>query len=557
MGLRVSPTDMRFNQVCNPIGRRHGSGRSTSPVVRLGGVANRWHVSRVRLYWLALPVCLGLAGCATVDFDYPKTPSTSFADTGETRVARAIAPLAAAHPGESGFYLQADGIDALATRLLLAERAERSIDAQYYLISNDITGLLFIESLLRAADRGIRVRLLLDDIQTAGYDPGMIALDSHPNFEIRVFNPFARGGPRGFNALGDLGRVNRRMHNKTFTVDNQITIIGGRNIAAEYFGARDDVNFSDLDAVSIGPVVREVSRQFDIYWNDEYAVPVPGLTKRTEDPAADLKRLRARLAESRVTVKQTPYAAVLVRAVKFVDALEEDDFTWAPYELVYDLPAKARGEVLEGDESILTPLRKTVLAAEREFCLVSPYFVPRRSGEKSLAGLSERGIDVKVITNSLASTNHAIVHTGYAPSRKPLLESGVRLFEARPDARAQGADEWAGGRFSEGTLHTKGFIVDRKVMFLGSFNWDPRSAYINTEMGVIIHSPEIAGSAADQVDRNLRSKTYEVILGEGGQLQWLDRRDGGKNVLARDPETTWWDRFKVGLMGILPIKGQL
>jgi len=358
------------------------------------------------------------------------------------------------------------------------------------------------------------------------------------------------------NAVGELRRVNRRMHNKTFTVDNQITIIGGRNIAAEYFAARPDVNFGDLDAVGIGPVVRDVSRQFDAYWNDEYAVPVPAFVEPLEDPEKALMEGRERLTRSREEAKKTPYADALRRAIKFVDDVEGDDFDWAPYELVYDSPVKARGEELDADESILTPLREAIIQAESDFVLVSPYFVPRKTGVEGLGELSARGVEVKVVTNSLASTNHSIVHTGYAPSRKPLLERGIRLFEVRPDAAVTGADEW-GGQVSEGTLHTKGFLVDRSVLFLGSFNWDPRSAYINTELGVIIQSPEIAGRLAERIDQNLPTTTHELVLDEQGKLRWLGYEDGQEVVLTVEPNTTWWDRFTVNVMRILPIKGQL
>jgi putative cardiolipin synthase len=241
------------------------------------------------------------------------------------------------------------------------------------------------------------------------------------------------------------------MHNKTFTVDNQITIIGGRNIAAEYFAARTDINFGDLDAVGIGPVVQDVSRQFDTYWNDPFAVPVPAFIAPPESREAALSELRKRLSSSRDAARETPYGEALVRAVKFIDETKDDDFTWAPYELVYDSPAKARGEELAADESILTPLRKSITQAEQEFMLVSPYFVARNTGVEGLAKLRARGVDVKVITNSLASTNHSVVHTGYAPSRKPLLHQGVKLFEVRPDTTVTGAEAWSGGRISKGT----------------------------------------------------------------------------------------------------------
>ena len=234
----------------------------------------------LRHYCLVAIIAL-FGGCATVDFDYPKPASTAYTDTGDTYLGKQLLGLADQHPGEAGFYPMVDGIDALASRLLLAERAERTIDAQYYLIKNDIVSHAFINVLLRAADRGVRVRLLVDDIFTGGYDAGMAGLDSHPNFEIRIFNPFARRSARYMDGITSFSRVNRRMHNKSFTVDNQVTIIGGRNIADEYFGAREDAKFGDLDVMGIGPVVNEVSDMFDSYWNHERAAPIGEKVVRT------------------------------------------------------------------------------------------------------------------------------------------------------------------------------------------------------------------------------------------------------------------------------------
>ena len=265
--------------------------------------------NRVALFLLAF-AAFGISGCATVDFDYPKTPSTAVeAD----RVDRQIESLEDQNPGDAGFHLLTDSIDSLAVRLLMAARAERSLDAQYYLITNDEVGYLFLGSLLQAADRGVRIRLLLDDIQTQGYDAGMAALDSHPNFEVRIFNPFAGRSTRVGDGITRFNRVNRRMHNKSFTADNHVTVIGGRNIAAEYFGARSDVNFGDIDVMAVGPVVEEVSNMFDTYWNSRSALPLPAFAKMPKDPAEELRQLRGRLARSREQIESTRYAEALTR----------------------------------------------------------------------------------------------------------------------------------------------------------------------------------------------------------------------------------------------------
>ena len=449
-----------------------------------------------------------------------------------------------------------DGIDALAARLLLAQYAERSIDLQYYLITNDAVGRALLDVLLRAADRGVRVRLLLDDFFTKGYDAGMYALDSHENFEIRIFNPFYRGPGGKLKSATAFGRINRRMHNKSFTVDNQMTVIGGRNIAAEYFGAREDVNFGDLDVVAVGPMVQDVSAMFDSYWAHETALPVRAFVKAPEDPAAEMERLRATLKASREEILDTPYAeAVRAKALEFLET-DNNAFRWAPYSLVFDSPDKGVKAKAKEADLITTPLRESLLAAEREVVLVSPYFVPRKSGIQAFSELKNRGIDVTIITNSLAANNQFTVHGGYAPARKPLLKNGVRIYEMRADADVPGAEIVAASG-AKATLHTKAFIVDREEIFIGSFNFDPRSANINTELGVIIKLPSMARYFAEQVDQALADQAYEVFLNDQGRLRWRGFENGTEVVHDKEPETSWGQRFKGGLMRLLPIRGQL
>ena len=511
--------------------------------------------------WLAAAltasVLLLAGGCASVDFDYPKPQSVALQDTGGTYLGRQLEGVAAAHPeGQSGFFPLSDGIDALAVRLLMAEEAERSIDAQYYLLKDDIVGNAFIDALLRAADRGVRVRLLLDDIFTGGYDAGMAGLDSHPNFEIRIFNPFANRSARLLDGITSFSRVNRRMHNKSFTVDNQMTLIGGRNIADEYFGAREDAKFGDLDVLAIGPVVNGVSAMFDSYWNHERAAPVAAFAKMPDDPAAELARLRASLEEKRRQITDSIYAAAVKNQVLRYVETDIDVFTWAPYVLAVDSPDKSFKSRAAEAESITTPLRESLLSAENEMIVISPYFVPRKAGIEAFSEVRGRGIDVTIITNSLAANNQSSVHGGYAPSRKPLLKAGVRIFEVRADADVSGS-ELVAASGAKATLHTKAFIVDRKELFIGSFNFDPRSANINTELGVIIRSPELAEEFATAIDAKLANQTYEVFLNEKGKLRWRGIEGGVEVIFDKEPQTTWSQRFGAGFMRILPIRGQL
>ncbi len=532
-------------------------------VIKYASTCDDFNLNKIKMinaslkYFLLAAAFASLCSCASVNFDYPKTESTAFQDTDQTYLGKQLEGIAEVHPpGYSGFYPIGDGIDALTARILLANWAERSIDAQYYLISSDTVGHAFINVLLRAADRGVRVRLLVDDIFTTGYDAGMAGLNSHPNFEIRVFNPFARRSARFIDAITSFSRINRRMHNKSFTVDNQITLIGGRNIADEYFGAREDAKFSDLDVVGIGPIVNDVSAMFDSYWNHERAAPIAAFAKMPADPAAELKRVRAALEESRQQITNSKYAAAVRDQYREYIETDHDRFTWAAYTLAADSPDKAFKSKAAEAESIKTPLRESLLSAKGELIVISPYFVPRKAGIEAFCEVQSRGVDVTIITNSLAANNQLAVHGGYAPSRKPLLRSGIKIFEVRPDADVAGSEIVAASG-AKATLHTKVFIVDRKEVFIGSFNFDPRSANINTEMGVIIRSPELAGQFTALINAALANQTYEVFLNENGKLRWRGIENGQVVIFDKEPQTSWLQRFGASVMRILPIRGQL
>lgn len=346
------------------------------------------------------------------------------------------------------------------------------------------------------------------------------------------------------------------MHNKSFTADNQVTLIGGRNIAAEYFAAREDHNFGDLDVLAIGPVVDEVSAMFDTYWNDRAATPVEVVANVPEDPAAELAALRQRLLEAEAEILNTPYAAAVEKRAHDYLVTGTDSFTWAPYELVYDSPEKAQKKLANDAASIRTPLAAALDRAQNEIIILSPYFVPGKGGIKRLVGIQQRGVDVKVVTNSLAANNHAAIHGGYSPSRKPLLKGGVELYEVRADATVSGVDVVAEDA-ATATLHTKAFLVDDRELFIGSFNFDPRSAYINTELGVIIRSPEIAAAMGEFIGKHMSTKTYEVFLNKKGRIRWRGMENGEEVVLDKEPQASWGRRAAASFVSILPIKSQL
>jgi putative cardiolipin synthase len=505
----------------------------------------------------ALPVILAmlLNACATVNFDYPKQESYAYTQTEDTELGEITGFYEQNHLNQSGFELQNDGIKSFAARLALADEAQLSIDAQYYLIKDDLVGFIFVGELLDAADRGVRVRLLLDDVFTQGFDAGFMALDSHPNFEIRVFNPWASRKNR-FADLFSFSRLNRRMHTKSYTVDNEITIVGGRNIADEYYGASYVTNFGDIDVMGIGPVVNEVSGMFDEFWNNRLAMPIAAVAKAPDDPAAVLTQLRLTIGQYRQASRNTKYASAVIADFDDYLAADESIFEWAPYVLAYDAPEKADKKLAAEAASIIAPLEAAVARATERLIVISPYFVPRKAGIEYFRELRERGLEIIIVTNSLAANNHTIVHSGYAPSRKPLLEMGVQIYEVRATTSIADLDR-AGTENTHATLHSKAFVVDSNEIFVGSFNWDPRSVNLNTEAGIIIDSAELTEELLDQITRGEGKSAYEVVLNDKGQLRWVDRSGAEDVVLNKEPDTTWGKRFRAGFMEILPVRGQL
>ena len=498
-----------------------------------------------------------LAGCASVDFDYPKSESSALPtiETSATYLGRQVGDVVAAHPGEAGFYPIYDGIDSLASRLLLAERAERTIDAQYFLIHDDIIGQVFVNALLRAANRGVRVRFLLDDILSQGLDPGLAALDAHPNVVVRIFNPFAHRRARALD-VGSMGRITRRMHNKSFTIDNQVTLIGGRNIAAEYFDARPGGNFSDLDVLAIGPVVPEVSSMFDTYWSHRAAVPIAALADAPDDAEERLATLGEKVRRSLESAANSKYSeAVRASTLRYIET-DASAFVWAPYDLVFDSPDKSSSKTADPAQSITTRMRASLGTIEDSLFVVTPYFVLAREEIENFRALRDRGVEVTVLTNGLAANNHSAVHSGYMSARKPLLEKGVDLYELRANLD-EPADKKLPKAASVTTLHAKAFAVDGKSVFIGSFNWNQRSINRDTELGVIIHSPQIANEFVERVSGALPEQSFRVSLNGSNDLRWTVLENGQEIVAKKEPQTGFWKRFSAGFMRILPIKSQL
>ena len=508
--------------------------------------------SLVRLAQLLLMLLVG--ACAATLPIVQRTPTHALTDTGDTLLGQVLAPQVAAHPGISGFLVLDEPHDAFAVRVLLAGTAERTLDLQYFIWHADAVGTLMWKALWQAAERGVRVRLLIDDANTYGLDAELAALDAHPHIEVRLYNPFGYRGSRALGYASDFGRLNRRMHNKSFTADNQVSVVGGRNIADEYFGAAGELGFADLDVLAVGPVVVEVSHEFDLYWNSVSAYPAaPFVGPGNADVQAALK---ARFAAVAAEPGAGRYAEA-VRASPFMRQLLAGrlDFEWSSAQVLFDDPDKTLNSA--GRDKLLLPvLMQRMGSPQRSLDIVSPYFVPGAEGTATLVQLAQQGVRVRVLTNSLASSDERIVHAGYMKRRHDLLRGGVELYEMRPGG-AEGSLQVRGrvGLAKVAGLHAKTFAVDGQRVFVGSFNFDLRSAQLNTEMGLVIDSPAFARELAWVFDEGPYQGFYEVQLAPDGQnLQWIERRGAGTPVIhAVDPETTAWQRVKVGFLAGLPI----
>ena len=505
--------------------------------------------------WASAALAMLLAGCASLPSLEGRGASSALTDTAETTLGRVATPAAAAHPGLTGIHPLPDPRDAFAVRVLLAAVAEKSLDAQYFIWHGDQVGHLLFEAIWQAAARGVRVRLLLDDYNTSGLDPVIAALAVHPNIEVRLYNPLVQRAPRALNYLTDFTRVNHRMHNKSFTADNQVAVVGGRNIANEYFGAGSGIGFADLDVIAVGAAVRDVSKEFDLFWNSPSAYPAaPFVGPPGPDGAA---RLEAAFAATHADPEALAYIAAVRAAPLVRDLLDRKlALEWTPARVVHDDPAKTLDTSGRTDVLLFPALVETMGRPMQSLDLVSPYFVPGANGTAALAALAGRGVAVRILTNSLAASDEKSVHAGYAKRRHDLLRAGVRLYEMKPTAATElRADRTRFGHSSSAGLHAKTFAVDRRRIFVGSFNFDPRSALLNTEMGLVIDSPLLAQRLGAFFDTEVPAIAYEVrLMPDGETLEWIDETPSGEVRFDVDPGTSWFLRREVDLMSVLPIE---
>jgi cardiolipin synthase C len=546
------------------------------------------HSRMWRLFWCC--AALLAAGCATLPADVTRAPAGPVPAAADTALGR-IVKASSADPELSGFRLMPSGEFSLHARIELARRAQRTLDVQYYMISNDQTGRYLLRMLRDAAERGVRVRLLVDDLHTAG-DPLLLGLDAHPNLEVRLFNPFPAG--RGGLVLRfaanahQFERVNRRMHNKLMIADGVMALAGGRNIADRYFMVSSVANYLDLDILVVGAVLPRLSAQFDAYWNSPSVYPITSIVKSRETPQAlqrNFERLTAAEPQALTRVSTSPAeqgGGEVVEVIGSTGATPEPPrpppndllgyapivneldagklgLVWANVQAYADSPDKASGRVstyggvpIDDVDSVRYNVIEMIRRAREDVVLVTPFLVPGQAGMDTLRAATGRGVGFTIITNSLAATNEPAVHTAYRRYRPEMLGLGVQLYELSP---GQTSSSLRLGRFStsKGRLHAKFAVVDRRLVFIGSLNFDPRSDLHNTELGLFIDSPTLAQQVLKLVDAISGQGAYQVRLAPNGKdVQWFATTGAGsKEPLHEEPETDVWLRGMLEILSIL------
>ena len=508
--------------------------------------------------WLLALAFALLAGCASLPDDLQQTPSQGYANPEQTLLGALIAETAPEDKSLSGVQLLADPGEAFRARFAIAGFAEKTLDMQYYLWKGDLAGQLLMWRALEAADRGVQVRFLIDDIFHYGRDEAYALLDTHPNFQVRVFNPMAnRGLARNLNFLVNKRQLNHRMHNKIFKADNAIAVLGGRNIGNDYFGVDTKANFFDLDVLTVGQGARQAGAAFDEYWNSKYAVPISVLHDK-KYTAEDLENGRIKLRESLRHLDALPYALEM-EADESVEKLKKwrDGLIWTEAHVVVDPLERFEGQ---GESAVIEYAQTWVEEIDTEFLAESAYLIPSQQGIENIREMTERGVRVRLLTNSLMSNNHLTAHSGYLKYRKKLLEAGAELHELRADAALREHFK-ANKENSEvpAGIHTKSFVIDGQQALIGSFNFDPRSRDLNSEIGLVISNREFAQQVVKEMNRDFHPEnSYRLFLNERGKLRWeLTNPDGTVTTYKRDPGASIWKRMGARILSWLPIEQEL
>jgi cardiolipin synthase C len=522
---------------------------------------------------LALIVAI-LSGCASLPpgSDAPKIASSALAHPEETRLGRQFDNAGAEHGGNSGFRIIPVGADGFLIRMQMINAAERTIDLQYFIFHGDDTGRLLTGAVLHAADRGVRVRILVDDGETDAGDEQITALEAHRSIELRIFNPFVYRGhaslPRAIEFAFNASRLDYRMHNKLLVVDNAIALLGGRNIGDQYFQIDPESQFADDDVFAAGPIAKQLSATFDEFWNSALSIPAEALAGGKSSHAT-LDEHREVLREERQQSKAdgVDYVNRIASGRPFDQIVSGSlPLIWAHAQLVCDSPNKKE---VENGSMVGRLMHRTVadaaIAVHSELLMVTPYLIPGKEGMQLFKDLRQRNVRVRVLTNSLESSSGLMAQSGYMSYRVPMLESGVELYEIRSllgNARGSG-ETTAMSRYGTYSLHAKLFVFDRQRLFIGSMNFDQRSMHLNTEIGLIIDSPELAQQIAARFDAMVQpANSYALALRPNGakgssSLEWRTQEDSNLVVYTTEPARGDWQRFEANFLSHLPLDREL
>ena len=511
-------------------------------------------------------IAITVTGCSTLPkHKIESIPETTLqVDTAQTTLAQIIQPLQEQHPDLTGYLVLFEPLEALATRLSLIDKAEKRLDLQYYIWDNDKVGSLALHALIRAADRGVKIRLLIDDNNAKSTEGIFLALAQHPNIEVKLFNPYRFRKYRALDMILDLKRINRRMHNKSFIADHQVALIGGRNMTNQYYNVSDNYQFSDVDVMLVGTAVKDISHSFDEYWNHEYAYKVQEVVNQSAHHLS-YESLKRQLDEhyERVTVQNY---LDLTSNSQAIDSLMSRDIQldWVKAEVVKDSPDKIKSKAKK-KEHLNFQLIQHLEQPEKNVDLISAYFVPEKKGAKMLTDLAKDGVKVRVLTNSFKANDVAVVHAFYGKYRQNLLEHGVQLYEFLPALNKNDLDKNTEDLakkakvsikgLSRSSLHAKLMALDEKQVFIGSFNFDPRSAYLNTEIGVLLNSPPLAQAVHTTMDENLSKYAYKLVLDANKKITWQRQTPQGPVIYTKEPRMKWWQRAGIKMLSWLPIEG--
>lgn len=521
---------------------------------------------------LAVAAALLLTGCASLPSAVPRPESRALPASTDTTLGK-LAAATQREAQQSGFRLLFNGGHSLHARLELARRAQRSLDVQYYHLKNDATGRLLLRTLRDAANRGVRVRLLMDDLYTSGEDDLLLGFAAHPNVELRLFNPFPAGRSslvqRFAASLTSFGRVHRRMHNKMYVADSAMAVVGGRNVADEYYERDEHFNFFDFDVFTLGAIVPQLQHLFDAYWNSRHVFPINSIVRNAL--SAEQQRMRF---DQITGASDTPDLPALRPADRFGQRLlgvDLDEGTiklhWGSAEAFADSPEKiADDPALLGPAQAAGPLgpitsmgllvSTQLFAAKRDVLITTPYLIPGAAGLQRIRGSAARGVRATIVTNSLASTDEPMVHGGYRRYRIEMLKAGVELYEISP-VRGKGLIRGVLKGQPAFRLHNKSAVFDGDRLFIGTLNLDPRSQQHNTEMGLIIRSPELARDVIEIVGLIQHEAAYRVRLADDGSLEWTATDANGIERVRDEPESGFWSRLLLEILAPLMPEGLL